>query len=65
MIVVAHVGHWAVQVIYVAPLLVMVGVVLVGRIRERRRASHSKTTSDSQVAPPSEERRTSPPGTDA
>jgi hypothetical protein len=32
----AHVGHWLLDLLYVAPLLVMVGVLAVGRLRERR-----------------------------
>jgi hypothetical protein len=32
----AHVGHWLVDLLYAAPLLVMVAVLLVGRLRERR-----------------------------
>lgn len=36
MIVLAHVGHWAADLLYVAPLLVMVALLLVGRLRERR-----------------------------
>ena len=31
----AHVGHWLVDLLYAAPLLVMVGVFLVARLRER------------------------------
>jgi len=36
--VLAHVGHWLVDVLYVAPLLVLAVLVLVGRVRNRRRA---------------------------
>lgn len=36
MIVLAHAGHWAVQLIYLFPLAVLVGVILVGRARDRR-----------------------------
>ena len=31
----AHVGHWLVDLLYAAPLLVMVGVFVVARLRER------------------------------
>jgi hypothetical protein len=31
----AHVGHWLVDLLYAAPLLVMVGVFAVARLRER------------------------------
>jgi hypothetical protein len=36
MTVVAHVGHWLVDLLYVAPLILMVAVLLVGKLRERR-----------------------------
>ena len=36
MIMLAHAGHWAVQLIYLFPFAVLVGVILVGRIRDRR-----------------------------
>jgi hypothetical protein len=32
----AHAGHWLAQLLYLAPLVVLVGVVLAGRLRERR-----------------------------
>jgi hypothetical protein len=35
--VLAHAGHVIVDLLYVAPLVVLVLVVLVGRLRERRR----------------------------
>ena len=31
----AHVGHWFVDLLYAAPLLIMVAVFLVARMRER------------------------------
>ena len=36
MILFAHSGHWAVQLIYLFPFAVLVGVILVGRTRDRR-----------------------------
>jgi hypothetical protein len=36
MIVFAHAGHWLVSLAYVAPLLILVGVILVGKVRDRR-----------------------------
>ena len=36
MTVFAHAGHWLPQLLYVAPVAVLVGAVLVGRIRDRR-----------------------------
>jgi hypothetical protein len=38
-IVLAHAGHWLVSVAYVAPLVILVGVILVGKIRDRRTRS--------------------------
>jgi hypothetical protein len=36
MIVFAHAGHWLASLAYVAPLLFLVGVILVGKVRDRR-----------------------------
>lgn len=36
MFVVAHAGHWLVQLIYLMPLAVLVGVILWGRRNDRR-----------------------------
>jgi hypothetical protein len=35
-IVIAHAGHWIGQLLYLAPVLVMVGAVGLGKLRERR-----------------------------
>jgi hypothetical protein len=35
-IVFAHAGHWLASLAYVAPLLFLVGVILVGKVRDRR-----------------------------
>jgi hypothetical protein len=32
----AHAGHWLASLAYLAPLLVLVGVILVGKVRDRR-----------------------------
>jgi hypothetical protein len=37
MIVLAHAGHWLPQLLYLAPVMVMVVVLWVGKLRERRR----------------------------
>ena len=37
MILFAHAGHVLVDLLYAAPLLVMVGLLVVGKWRERRR----------------------------
>ncbi len=36
MIVFAHAGHWLASLAYIAPLLILVGVILVGKVRDRR-----------------------------
>jgi len=36
-IVLAHAGHWLVQLIYLVPLAVLLGVILWGRRQDRRR----------------------------
>ena len=36
MIVLAHPGHWLVSLSYLAPLVFLVGVIVVGKIRDRR-----------------------------
>jgi hypothetical protein len=38
----AHAGHWLPQLIYLVPLAVLVGVILVGRRRDRREAAHEQ-----------------------
>ncbi len=39
MIVLAHAGHWLVSLAYIAPLVFLVGVILVGKFRDRRTGS--------------------------
>jgi len=36
----AHVGHWLVDLLYVAPLLVLGGIIAVGKLRDRRGRRH-------------------------
>ena len=36
MIVLAHAGHWLVDLLYVAPLIVLGGLMIAGKVRERR-----------------------------
>lgn len=36
MTVYAHAGHWLPQLLYVAPVAVLVAAVMIGRIRDRR-----------------------------
>jgi hypothetical protein len=42
MLVFAHAGHWLVQLIYLVPLAVLVGVILAGRRRDRREAANEQ-----------------------
>jgi hypothetical protein len=42
MILFAHAGHWLVQLIYLVPLAVLVGVIVAGRIRDRREAANEE-----------------------
>jgi len=32
----AHAGHWLVQLAYLAPLVLLVGMLAVGKLRDRR-----------------------------
>jgi uncharacterized membrane protein YtjA (UPF0391 family) len=36
MAVFAHAGHWLAQIAYLAPLVLLVVMIVVGRVRERR-----------------------------
>jgi hypothetical protein len=42
MLLLAHAGHWLVQLIYLVPLVVLVGVIVAGRLRDRREAAHEQ-----------------------
>jgi cytochrome c oxidase assembly factor CtaG len=35
--VLAHAGHWLPQLLYLAPLVVLVVAIVIGRVRERRK----------------------------
>jgi len=35
-IVLAHAGHWLLQLVYLLPLVLLVGVIVVGKLRDRR-----------------------------
>jgi hypothetical protein len=41
-LVIAHAGHWLVQLIYVVPLAVLIAVIVAGRIRDRRHGAHEQ-----------------------
>ncbi len=38
----AHAGHWLVNLLYAAPLLFVIGIIVRDRIRERRRAAEDE-----------------------
>ena len=42
MVLFAHAGHWLPQLIYLVPLAVLVGVILVGRARDRREETNEQ-----------------------
>jgi len=46
MILFAHAGHWLVQLIYLVPLAVLVAVIVVGRIRDRREAANEQVSEE-------------------
>jgi hypothetical protein len=38
-LVLAHAGHWLVNLAYIAPLIVLVGAIVAGKLRDRRASS--------------------------
>jgi membrane protein implicated in regulation of membrane protease activity len=46
MLVLAHAGHWLVQLIYLLPLAVLAGVIVAAKLRERREARQQHGASD-------------------
>ncbi len=46
MTVFAHTGHWAVQLLYLAPLVVLVWMLVSTRLRERRNRETGEHPSD-------------------
>ena len=48
----AHAGHWAAQLLYLAPVLAMVGAILVGRIASARRGGADGRRARGLRAPP-------------
>ena len=45
MILFAHAGHWLPQLIYLVPLLVLLGVIAAGRRKDRREAAEQASRS--------------------
>ena len=46
MIVLAHAGHWLLSLAYLAPLLVLLGVVAVGKVKDRRAGADADPPED-------------------
>jgi hypothetical protein len=42
----AHAGHWLVQIAYLAPLFVLIGVLIAGKLRERRERRRGERLTD-------------------
>jgi uncharacterized membrane protein YtjA (UPF0391 family) len=40
----AHAGHWLVQVAYLTPLVLLVVMLVVGRLQERRRRERERVS---------------------
>jgi hypothetical protein len=54
-IVFAHAGHWLPQLLYLLPVVVLVGAIVVGRWRDRRAGtSPGDGTGEDAGAPPSD-----------
>ena len=45
----AHAGHWLPQLLYLMPVVVLVGAILVGRVRERRAAGREPEPPDAEA----------------
>ncbi len=39
LLVLAHAGHWLISLAYVAPLIFLVGIIVAGKVRDRRTRS--------------------------
>ena len=44
----AHAGHWLVQLIYLVPLAVLVGVIVAGKLRDRREGGSGSGSTDEE-----------------
>jgi cytochrome c oxidase assembly factor CtaG len=45
-VVMAHAGHWLPQLLYLAPLIVLVVAIAIGRLRERRQGREGSRRDD-------------------
>ena len=46
MTVLAHTGHWVVQLLYLAPLVVLIWMLVSARVRDRRERESAERQSD-------------------
>jgi len=51
-LVLAHAGHWLVQLIYLAPLVALVAIIAIARLRERREARRGDRAGDFEQPTP-------------
>jgi hypothetical protein len=42
----AHAGHWLAQIAYLAPLVVLVGMLVFGKLRQRRERRRNAGVTD-------------------
>ena len=52
MLVIAHAGHWAVQLLYLAPLLAFVVILVRTKLHERREAREGAAAPEDAGPPP-------------
>jgi hypothetical protein len=50
-LVLAHAGHWLPQLLYLAPVAVLVVAIAVGRVRERREGRAARRPDDADPPP--------------
>jgi hypothetical protein len=48
MIVFAHAGHWAAQLLYLAPVIAMIGVIVWAKLRARAPADEETEADDAR-----------------
>ena len=42
----AHAGHWLVQIAYIAPLFLLIAMLVLGKLRERRERRRNDGVTD-------------------
>ena len=56
MILFAHVGHWAIQLLYVLPVLFVVGAIVWSKVQERREEAAEAEIAGEAEGPEAERR---------